>query len=63
MPLKKLANSQLKLRVGLIACIPFYKTDTEGRGIFPDKEIVPTIQDRINGTDPEMEWIMADIKK
>jgi hypothetical protein len=41
---------------------PHYKTDQHGRGIFPDKEIIPTLQDRIDGRDPEMEWVLNDIK-
>ncbi len=63
MPLLKIPNSGLKLRVGLIVCTPFYQTDVEGRGIFPDKEILPTLQDRINGVDPELNWILNNIKK
>ena len=62
MPLEKIPNSDLKLRVGLIGCIPFYQTEKEGRGIFPDKEIIPTLQDRIDGIDPEMNWVLDDIK-
>ena len=42
---------------------PFYKTPVEGRGIFPDKEIVPTLTDLINREDLELEWILEDIKK
>ncbi len=63
MPLIPLPYSKLKVRVGLLACIPKYKTDIEGRGIFPDKEIIPTLEDRINENDPEMNWILEDIKK
>jgi len=61
LPIVKLPNSDLKVRVGLVFIAPHYKTTTEGRGIFPDKEIIPTVQDRINGIDPEMNWIMDDI--
>ena len=63
MPLEKIPNSDLKLRVGLLACIPYYQTEKEGRGIFPDKEIIPTLQDRIDGVDPELNWVLDDIKK
>ena len=38
------------------------KPTIEGRGIFPDKEIIPTLEDRIKGNDPEMNWILNDIK-
>jgi hypothetical protein len=62
MPLIGLPHSNLKVRVGLLACIPHYKTDIEGRGIFPDKEIIPTLEDRINGNDPEMNWVLQDLK-
>ena len=63
MPSQKLPNSEMNLKLGLIGCIPFYKTEKEGRGIFPDKEILPTLQDRIDGIDPEMNWILDDLKK
>ena len=63
MPLVKTPNAGLNVRVGLIVCKPYYQTDVEGRGIFPDKEILPTIEDRISGNDPEMMWILDDISK
>ena len=63
MPNEKIPNSGLKLNVGLIGCIPYYQTEKEGRGIFPDVEIIPTLQDRINDVDPEINWVLNDIKK
>ncbi len=63
MPSQKLPNSGLNLKLGIIGCIPFHQTEKEGRGIFPDKEILPTLQDRIDGIDPEMNWILEDLKK
>ncbi len=63
MPLQKLPNSEMNLKLGLAGCIPFYQTEKEGRGIFPDKEIIPTLQDRIDGNDPEMKWVLEEIKK
>ncbi len=62
MPLVKLPNSDLQLRVGLMTVAPFYQTDVKGRGIFPDVEILPTISDRVNNVDPEMVWILKDIE-
>ena len=62
MPLLKLPNSKLTIRYGLMKIAPFHKTDIEGRGIFPDVAIVPTLEDRINGIDPEMDWILEDIQ-
>lgn len=62
MPLIKLPNSELKVRIGLMLIAPHYKTEIIGRGIFPDVPIIPTLQDRINGNDPEMDWILNNIK-
>jgi len=50
----KLPKSKLSGRLGLATVKPFYQTDTEGRGIMPDMEILPTLEDRINGNDPEL---------
>ena len=63
MPVVKLPSSKIGVRVGLIACIPYYKTEVFGHGIYPDKEITPTLQDRIDGIDPEIKWILEDCKK
>lgn len=62
MPAIQLPASGIKIRLGLVFIAPHYKTDQHGRGIFPDKEIIPTLQDRIDGRDPEMEWVLNDIK-
>lgn len=63
MPIVTLPKSKITVRVGLIACIPFYKTEVIGHGIYPDQEIIPTLQDRINQKDPEMNWILENYKK
>lgn len=63
MPLVKLPNSKLRIRVGLMLVAPHYKTAIEGRGIFPDVAILPTLEDKLKDIDPEMNWIMEDIKK
>jgi C-terminal processing protease CtpA/Prc len=62
MPGVKLPNTDLQIRIGLMLIAPHFKTAFEGRGIFPDMEIIPTIEDRIKGNDPEMNWILEDIK-
>lgn len=62
MPLLQLPNSKLKIRYGLMKVAPFHKTDVEGRGIFPDVTIIPTLEDRLNGKDPEMDWVLKDIE-
>ena len=62
MPRVKLPNSDIQIRMGVLYMAPHFKTATEGRGIFPDMEIIPTIDDRIKENDPEMNWILNDIK-
>lgn len=62
MPTIKLPNSEIKITIGLLVVAPFYKTPLEGRGIFPDKEIIPTLADYATGKDPELNWVLEDIK-
>lgn len=63
LPLFKLPNTGLKIRFGLYSAKPHFHSGTFGRGIKPDVEILPSIQDRINGVDPELEWILTDIER
>jgi C-terminal processing protease CtpA/Prc len=63
MPTIELPYSKTKVTIGLMVVAPFYKTPIEGRGIFPDKEITPTLTDYITGQDPELNWILEDIRK
>lgn len=63
MPLVQLPNSKVNLRIGLAVVSPTNKTEMEGRGIFPDKEIIPTFEDRKNNIDPELNWVLEDIKR
>ena len=63
MPIEILPKSKIGVRIGLLSCIPYYKTDVIGHGIYPDKEIIPTLQDRIDGKDAEMNWVLNDAKK
>jgi C-terminal processing protease CtpA/Prc len=63
MPIVELPNSRVKIRIGLMKIAASYKTNEEGHGIRPDIEIIPTLEDKINGNDPEMNWILLNIKK
>ncbi len=63
MPLVQLPNSKVNLRIGLALVSATGKTNVEGRGIFPDKEILPTLDDRKNNIDPELNWILEDIRR
>ncbi|UOK41582.1 MULTISPECIES: S41 family peptidase [Flavobacterium] len=62
MYVSKLPHSKLNIRFGLMVNSSNYETVVDGRGIFPDKVIIPTLKDRIEDRDPEMEWILQDIK-
>lgn len=63
MPIVELPHSRVKIRIGLMKIAAHYKTDEEGHGIRPDVEIIPTLEDKINENDPEMNWILNDIKQ
>ena len=58
MPVHYLPSSRLRLRVGLMLLKPNYTTDTDGRGIMPDEVILPALNDRMTGRDPELQWII-----
>lgn len=62
MPKVKLPDSDMQIRTGIMLMGSKFKTAKEGRGIFPDKEIIPTIEDRIKENDPELDWVLNDIK-
>jgi C-terminal processing protease CtpA/Prc len=61
-PIFDLPNSRLKLRMGIYPVLPNAHTATIGRGIFPDQEIVNTVEDLISGKDKELEWVLTDLK-
>ena len=62
MPVLELPHSELKIRIGIMAMVPHHKTEIIGRGIFPDKEITPSLEDRLQGNDPELNWILSNSK-
>ncbi|PCJ97598.1 MAG: peptidase S41 [Flavobacteriaceae bacterium] len=55
-------NSKVGLRFGLMHIQSPYEEELIGYGIRPDVQITPTEADRKNGVDPEMEWVLEDIK-
>lgn len=63
MPVVKLPNSKIPLRLGLMDIKTINQTKIDGRGIFPDKEIIQTVDDKIKNKDPEIDWVLKDIKK
>ncbi|ARV08824.1 hypothetical protein BTO05_03910 [Winogradskyella sp. PC-19] len=58
----ELPNTKVKARIGLMHIDSKYKTTPDGYGVQPDVEISPTYQDRLNGIDPELEWVLGDIE-
>ncbi len=61
-PTFKLPHSKIKVNFGLLYVKAIGSTDTIGRGIMPDVEIIPNLEDRINDCDPELDWILNDIQ-
>jgi glycine betaine/choline ABC-type transport system substrate-binding protein len=47
--------------LGLIDIQSVNQSGQDGRGIFPNVEIKPTIQDKVEKKDPEMEWVMKQL--
>ncbi len=62
MPRVKLPNSKMKIRTGIMLMASKFKSAKDGRGIFPDMEIIPSIEDRVIAVDPELEWVLKEIK-
>lgn len=59
----QLPNTKVRVRFGLMHIEAPYYSDQKGRGIPADHRIQPTAADRSQGIDPELEWILEDIKK
>ncbi len=59
----ELPNSLIRVRIGLMQIETPYKTEPDGYGIKPDINIVPTHNDKVEGVDPELDWILIDVKK
>lgn len=58
LPLIKLPNTNLILRLPLYRLAPDTSTPVKGRGVFPDVELVPKVSELKDGTDPEVEKAM-----
>ncbi|MDD4972099.1 MAG: S41 family peptidase [Paludibacter sp.] len=61
LPVSTLPASKLGVRYGLMNIKAPYTSEKDGRGIFPDVEIIPTIEDRVKGNDPELDWVLTQI--
>ncbi|WP_413532801.1 S41 family peptidase [Empedobacter brevis] len=62
MPKFTLPHSKLKMSVGTVYLSPIEKRDELGHGVYPDKEIKPTLVNKIKRFDVELNWILNDIK-
>ena len=62
MPQITLPNSKVKMRIGLMYVNAQEKTDVIGHGIYPNVTIIPSLNDRLNNNDPELNYILEDIK-
>jgi len=62
MPVFTLPESKLKMHFGLGLIQPHYRAELDGRGVLPDVAILTTIEDRIKKNDPELRWVLDDIK-
>lgn len=58
-----LPNSKIKMRIGLLQIEAPYKQNPDGYGIKPDVEILPTVKDRQHQIDPEIQWVLSDVKR
>ena len=62
LPNFKLPHSNLSLSFGLMYIEQFSNNVNQGKGgVIPDIQIVPTLSDRINHIDPELQWILDEI--
>ena len=57
-----LPNTKIRTRIGLMHIDAPFKNDPDGYGVKPDVKIEPTITDRIEKRDPELEWVLKDIE-
>lgn len=58
----ELPHSKVIMRVGMMQVETYFKVEPDGFGVPVDKEITPTRADREAERDPELEWILDDIK-
>jgi len=62
LPILTLPNSKLKWRLGVMNVRPVEQTDEFGHGVRPDVIIIPNAEQIINKDDPEMDWILNNLK-
>ena len=60
---KKLPNSKLKLPIGLMLIQPNIELTNTKKGVTPNVEIIPSLNEILQKRDPQLDWIMNDIKE
>lgn len=63
MPVYRLPNSKLPLRLGIMDIRPVKVKGIEGRGVLPDIEVLPSLEDKLQRKDPELSWVLQKLKK
>ncbi len=58
----ELPESKLQLQIGLMQLETPHKQEPEGYGVKPDYEILPTLTDKLENKDPELNWILENIE-
>lgn len=56
-----LKNSKVSLDFGMVHIQSPHENEKKGYGIAPDVQIIPTMADRLQNKDPELDWILNDI--
>lgn len=59
---KTLPYSKIKIPIGLMLIQPAIKLSGLKRGVFPDKEILPTLAEILAKKDVQKDWILAQIE-
>lgn len=57
-PLVTLPETRVKLRLPLIKIAPAKTRDLEGRGVFPDYKVLPTLDDLLSNKDSELDFTL-----
>ncbi|KMQ68883.1 peptidase S41 [Chryseobacterium sp. FH2] len=60
---QKLPNSKIKLPIGLLLVQPNINFTNTYRGVIPDVTVTESMQDIIEKKDPQLDWIISEIKK
>ncbi len=63
MPVVRLPYSKISVRLGLMNVQTIAQSEREGRGVFPDITILPTIEDRVKARDPELEYVVKMVQQ